>query len=73
MIKLPHTQKKLRYSVLSESGKELRKFYTLKVAIAFALAKEAIILTTYKYTEFRKKYPNATAAEFCTQTDFIEK
>jgi hypothetical protein len=28
---------------------------------------------TYKYTEFRKKYPNATAAEFCTQTDFIEK
>jgi hypothetical protein len=42
-IRLNH-DKQFRYSVIHECGTEMRKFYTLKVAIAFAICEEAIIL-----------------------------
>jgi len=36
--------KKLRYSVIRENGNELMKFYTKKVALAFAQNENAIII-----------------------------
>ena len=37
-------QKRFRYSVILENGKELMKFYTLKVARAFANDEDGIIM-----------------------------
>ena len=37
-------KKRLRYSVVHENGSELMKFYTLKVARAFAINEEGILL-----------------------------
>lgn len=37
-------RKQLRYSVMNQDAKELRKFYTLKVAIAYAIQEDGIIM-----------------------------
>jgi hypothetical protein len=37
-------RKQFRYSIITDNGAEIRKLFTLKVAIAFAIAEEAIIL-----------------------------
>jgi hypothetical protein len=41
---LINNNKQLRYSVICETGTELRKFHTLKVAIAYSIVKEGIII-----------------------------
>ncbi len=40
-----NSQKQFRYSVIKDTGAEMRKFYTLKVAMAYSIDEEAIIMT----------------------------